>query len=144
MNVVLSMNNMAEVLTLPMPPSEFSLPIPGGNEEFDVIGGASGVGKLNLPGLRGLKAVSLASIFPVRKYSFVSASIIGWRCVNIINRWKSSRQPIRIIVTTKEGLEVLNMACLIENFTYGVDRAGDIPYTLELKEFVIPSVREVR
>jgi hypothetical protein len=141
MNIVLSAKNMKEIMTLPVIPSEFTLPIPWMNEEFETIGGVNGVGKLNLPGLRDLKSLSLVSFFPTRKYSYVSVTTIGWRCVNIINRWRASRQPIRIIVTDKGGLELLNMACLIENFTYGVDRAGDIPYTLDLKEYPYPVVK---
>ncbi|MWC26629.1 hypothetical protein [Paenibacillus sp. MMS18-CY102] len=141
MNFVLSARNMREILVLPLPPAEFSLPIPSMNEEFELVGDVNGIGKLNLPGPRDLKAISISAIFPVKKYSFVSAKTIGWKCVNIVNRWKSSKEPIRLIVTAKDGLEVLNIACLIEGFTYGTDRAGDIPYTLELKEFVNPGVR---
>jgi len=141
MDIVLSYDNMAEVLVLPVLPEAFQMPFnPRENEEFEVINGIDGVGKLNLIGLRGLKTLTLESFFPIKRYPFVKTDVIGWECVNLINKWANSRSPIRIIVTSSDGLEILNMSCTIENFTYGVDRAEDIPYSLELKEFLIPVV----
>lgn len=141
MDIVLSYNNMAEVLTLPVVPSDFSLLFnPRQNEEFDIIGSSGNIGKLNIPGLRGLKVLSIVSFFPNKHYPFAKSKIMGGQCINMINKWANSRNPIRIIVT-HNGFEMLNMACLIENFEYGIDRAGDNSYTLELKEFVLPVVK---
>jgi len=141
MDIVLSYNNMAEVLTLPFLPSEINLPgVQMTNEEFDLSSGYNGIGKLNLSGLRGLKVLTIESFFATKKYSFAKKQKDGWACVNLINKWSKSRRPIRVIITNDKHLEILNMACLIESFVYRVDRAGDIPYTLDLKEFVMPVV----
>lgn len=142
MDIVLSYNNMAEVLTLPFLPAEMTLPgVQMDNEEMELSSGYQGVGKLNLVGLRGLKELTIESFFATKYYPFAKKQKDGWACVNLINKWSGSRRPIRVIITTSKHLEVLNMACLIESFVYGVDRAGDIPYTLQLKEFPMPVVK---
>lgn len=142
MDIVLSYNNMAQVLTLPFIPAEITLPgVQMANEEMELSSGYNGIGKLNLIGLRGLKVLSIESFFATKYYPFAKSQKDGWACVNLINKWATSRRPIRIIITTSKHLEVLNMACLIESFVYGVDRAGDIPYTLQLKEFPMPVVK---
>ncbi|MNC10634.1 hypothetical protein D3C75_583000 [compost metagenome] len=138
MDIVLSYNNFEESLILPVLPEDFSVPFnQRANEEFDLALGSGGIGKLNLPGLRGLKTISITTFFPSprHQYSFVKSNVTSWDAINLINKWANSRNPIRLIVT-HEDIEMLNTACLVESFTYGVDRSGDVPYTLELKEFV--------
>lgn len=142
LNIVFSANNLQEVLTLPIIPSEFSIPeITNNNEEFEIIGGVDGVGTLNLIGLRGLRTLSIDSFFPNKFYSFAKVQKNGYDCVNWFKKWSAKRVPIRIIVTDNKGKKMLNMACSIESFTFGIDNAGDFPYTLELKEFVFPVVK---
>lgn len=142
LNIVFSANNLAETLTLPIIPSEFSIPeIANKNEEFQVIGGVGGVGTLNLIGLKGLRTLSLASFFPNKYYSFAKVQKNGYDCVNFFKKWSDKRVPIRIIVTDDKGKKMLNMACTIENFTFGIDNSGDIPYTIDLKEFIFPVVK---
>ncbi|SDT22181.1 hypothetical protein SAMN05444162_3458 [Paenibacillaceae bacterium GAS479] len=141
MDITLSFNNFAESLTLPIPPKDFVIPANvRANEEFELIGSVNGVSKLLLPGHRELKAVTIDSFFPMRKYSFAKVQKNGLECVNVINKWANKRTPIRIIVTEKKQ-EILNMACLIDNFTYGFDKAGDIKYTLALREFIFPVMK---
>lgn len=136
MNIVFSANNMAEIMTLPIVPNEFSVSKPYANEEFETIAH----GTLNLIGLKGLRTLSLSSFFPNRFYSFAKNTKKASECINFFEKWAAKRVPIRIIVTDDREKEVLNMACTIESFEYGLDRAGDVPYTLELKEFVFVAV----
>lgn len=132
MDIVFSANNFEEMVKLPIIPPDFTLPFnPRKNEEFETIQ----LGPLNLPGLRGLKTCSIQSFFPTKEYKFAKDKISGWDCINFFNKWANRRLPIRMIVTTDNGNEMLNMACLVENFEYGLDKAGDIPYTLDIKEF---------
>ncbi|MCG7410571.1 hypothetical protein MH117_24550 [Paenibacillus sp. ACRRX] len=135
MDIVFGANNMRERLTLPIIPPDFAFSIPRLNEEFDTINGP-----LNLIGMRGLKTLTISTFFPNRKYKFAKVQKNGWDCVRLFNKWANNRVPIRIIVTDNKSNEILNMACTIEKFEYGMDRAGDIPYTLEIKEFIIPKV----
>ncbi|NMM52156.1 hypothetical protein [Paenibacillus aquistagni] len=136
MDIVFSANNMQETLTLPIIPPDFQFSIPRKNEEFETIG----QGTLNLIGLRGLKTLSISSFFPLKTYRFAKHKKDGWSCVRFFNKWANKRLPIRIIVTDNKSNEIVNMACTVESFTYGLDRAGDIAYTLDLKEFVFVKV----
>lgn len=141
MNIVFSANNLEETLTLPIIPSDFSVPeITNKNEEFEIIGGINGVGVLNLIGLKGLRTLSINSFFPNKVYSFAKSQKYGNDCVAFFKKWSDKRVPIRIIVTDNNGKKLLNMACLIESFIVGVDNVGDFPYTLDLKEFIFPTV----
>ncbi|MFD1957327.1 hypothetical protein ACFSL6_24965 [Paenibacillus thailandensis] len=145
MDIVLSYNNMEEVITLPFIPEELPDMVnhTRNNEEFELINGINGVGKLNLAGLRELKTLTIETFFTTKYYPWAKSQKDGWQCVNTINNWMNNKRPIRIIITTNDGLEVLNMACLVDSFVYGVNQAGDIPYTLTLKEFPFPVVRRV-
>jgi hypothetical protein len=136
-DIVFSANNFEEMVKIPILPPDFEISIPRKNEEFETIQ----QGAINLIGLRGLKTISLQSFFPTNIYSFAKDKKSGWEYVNFFNKWANKRVPIRIIVTNKYGHEIMNMACTVENFTYGQDRAGDIPYTLDIKEFRFVGVK---
>ena len=71
MNVVFSANNLEEVITLPFVPSDFSVPTPWVNQEFDTIAH----GTINLIGLKGLRTLSISSIFPNNDYHFAKSSL---------------------------------------------------------------------
>lgn len=93
------------------------------------------LGEINLIGKRGLKTLSLSSIFPKQEYSFVQYK--GFpkpqKCVELIESWTDN--PVRLIIT---GMNI-NMLVTIESFNHAVqDASGDIYFTLELKEYVIP------
>lgn len=136
MDIVFSANNMQEVLSLPIIPPDFSVDTPRKNEEFETIQGT-----LNLIGLRGLRTLSISSFFPTKPYQFAKYQKNGWDCVRFFNKWADKRVPIRIIVTDNKSNEILNMPCTIESFVHGLDRAGDIVYTLDIKEFVFVKVK---
>lgn len=131
MDIVFGANNFEEMIKLPIIPPTFEVPNPWKNEEFETIQ----KGTLNLIGVRALRAIPIQSFFPMKHYNFAKDYRNGWDYVNFFNKWSDRRVPIRIIATDDDGSEMLNMACTVENFTYGLDRAGDIAYTLELKEF---------
>lgn len=137
MKIVFSVNNMAEVLTLPILPSELSVSNPHNNEEFETIAH----GTLNLIGLAGLRTISISSFFPNKKYAFAQNTKKADACINFFEKWKAKRVPIRVIIADNKGKTFLNMACTIESFEKGMDRAGDVPYTLELKEFKFVKVK---
>ncbi len=48
---------------------------------------------------------------------------------------KKYKLPVRIIVTTNAKALVLNMLASIDNFSYNVDKTGDINYSIFLTEF---------
>jgi hypothetical protein len=136
MDIVFGANNFEETVRLPVLPSSLSIEDPWNNEEFETIG----QGTLKLIGLKGLRTVDIESFFPMNEYPFVKEKRDGWEYVNFFKKWRGRRVPIRIVITLDNGQEFLNMACTVDSFTYGIDRAGDIPYSLNLSEFVFVKV----
>ena len=92
------------------------------DEEFTTINGK----KLNLIGGKGLRSFSFSSFFQSPKYY-----------INFFEKYRDARVPLRIIIVDKYRV-VLNMLCRY-NFTYSFrDKAGDVPYTLDIKEYILP------
>lgn len=137
-DIVVSANNNQEILVFPVVPPDTGVEKPAKNEVFETIS----QGELNLIGTLGLRTLSIDSFFPNKAYSWIKQGAIsnGWAYVDFFDRWRAVRVPIRIVITTKDGQERLNMPCTVENFTYSLDKAGDIKYTLELKEYVFVKV----
>lgn len=109
-----------------------------GDEEFTTINGTT----LNLIGGKGLRSFSFSSFFPSKKYSFVS--LLNFQSpkyyIKFFEKYRDAKIPLRIIIV--DGYKVvLNMLCRY-NFTYTLrDRAGDVPFTLDIKEYILPSVQ---
>lgn len=133
MDIVFSANNNQEVMVLPIVPNDIEIQEPQDNEEFKTINN----GTLNLIGNMGLKSLPIESFFPTYEYPWIKkgSSSDGWEYVSFFKKWRNARVPIRIVITGKEGKEILNMPCTIDNFTYLEKRNGDIVYTLEVKEY---------
>jgi hypothetical protein len=128
-DIFLSINNREQVIQLPVVPKEFKVPSPVDNENFNTIS----QGDIKLIGLRGLKAISIDSFFPVKDYPFLrDRSYKGWEYVEIIESWIDRRVPIRLIATNTP----VNLPMAIESFEYGPqDGSGDVYYSLSLSEF---------
>lgn len=129
----LSYNNNAERLQLPVNPGEFTVSKANQNQTINI----NNVGEINLIGKPGLTTISLASFFPAHNYTFCQYQGFPspYDCVKLIDSWKLSGKPIRLIVTDT-NTDIINMAMAIETFEYG-QKAGseDIYYTLSLKEY---------
>lgn len=116
-------------LQLPVKPTEFNVTVAHRNTVVNVLQ----LGDINLMGKTGLREVSLSSFFPAKDYNFSNNS--GRKspiaCVNLLESWRNSGKPVRVIIT-----DLLNMEATIESFTWGErDATGDIYYTLALKEY---------
>jgi hypothetical protein len=72
-----------------------------------------------------------------KDYNFVKNGAMknGWAYVTFIESMKKYKLPIRVIITTKHKVPVLNSLMAIDKFTYGGDKSGDVAYSIELKEF---------
>ncbi|QHI73780.1 phage portal protein [Aminipila terrae] len=138
MNIVFSANNNEEIKVLPIVPSEVSIAETQNNEEFTTINN----GVLNLIGDIGLRTLSIASFFPVRQYAFMKqgSSSDGWSYVDFFKKWRAKRVPLRLIITSSSGKEILNIPCTVDNFTYSEARNGNINYSLEVKEYKFVSL----
>ena len=116
-------------LQLPVKPTDYRITVAHNNTVVNVIK----VGDINLIGNTGLREISLSSFFPAKDYNFSNNS--GRKeplsYVEKIESWRTSGEPIRVIITG-----VLNMECTIESFSYGEqDATRDIYYTIYLKEY---------
>lgn len=105
------------------------------DEEFNTINGKT----LNLIGGKELRNFSFSSFFPSKRYSFVS--FFNFQppkyYINFFEKYRDARVPLRIIIVDKYRV-VLNTLCRY-NFTYSFrDKAGDVPYTLDIKEYILP------
>jgi hypothetical protein len=134
MDIVFTADNNSEIYVLPIIPYDVDLSNPSKNEEFDTINS----GPINIIGDAGLRSLSISSFFPTNDYSWIKAGSEsdGWTYVDFLKTYKSSKSPIRVVVSDDDGIEVVNMECTIEDFTYGLKRNGDIRYSLSLKEYV--------
>lgn len=131
-------NGQQETITIPVIQGIEPITCSTNDEEFQTINGSV----LNLIGGKGLRSFSFSSFFPSKKYNFISW--LKYRdpqeYVDFLEKYRDLKIPIRIIVTDKYRI-VLNMLCRY-NFVYSLrDKAGDIPYTLEIKEYVLPVQR---
>lgn len=130
--VIFSANNNEEIMVLPYVPPGTAITQDQANEEFKTT-----TGVLNLIGNMGLKHLSIASFFPTQEYKWIpkEASADGWEYVDFFNKWRDAKVPVRIVVISKQNKEILNMACLIDSFSYSEKRNGDISYSLEVSEY---------
>ena len=116
-------------LQLPVKPSDYQITVSHKNTVVNVIQ----TGDINLIGNTGLREITLSSFFPAKDYNFSNNSERKepLTYVKKIEEWRTSGEPIRVIIT-----EVLNMECTIESFSYGEqDATRDIYFSLALKEY---------
>lgn len=129
----ITFNNKAEELRLPVLPSSFTIMK---NNINKTIATANVAGDVNLlgKGEGGLAEISIETFFPAHDYPFCTYTGFPtpYTCVSMIEGWRKSGQPIRLIMTETD----VNMAMGIETFEYGEkDGTGDVYYTLGLKEY---------
>nr|DAH06889.1 MAG TPA: tail assembly protein [Caudoviricetes sp.] len=128
MDIYLSVNNRADILKIPVLPSEFTISKPQSTDVFDTVS----QGELQLIGKSKLKGITISSFFPVRDYSYLrDTSMKGWEYVYKIDTWIEQKIPIRLVITDTP----INMAVAVKNFEYTIKTDGDLWYTLVLEEF---------
>lgn len=128
----LSVNNRETVIQIPVPPSEFTVSKPQGNETFET----ASMGWLKLIGTAELKSISFSSFFPVKDYPFLrNRTMWGFSYVEIIDRWKNQKIPIRLTINTGG----ISFPCVVDDFSYSVGTTGDINYDITFGEFPLLS-----
>lgn len=132
MDIFLSVNNREQVIQLPIVPEEFEVEFSNNNETFTTVS----QGDLNLIGSKGLKTITIETFFPNKEYPYSkSKTMTGDEFVESILSWIDRKVPIRVVITNKEGKEIINLPVTIDSFNYGYDRVGDVIYSLSLREF---------
>lgn len=95
-------------------------------------------GQLQALGNTNLASFSVESIFPLHRYSWIqpgSWQDDGWRYVETINAVRLRKIPFRAIYLDDRGEEIFNMPVSVESFEYGLDRAKDIAFKLDCREY---------
>lgn len=138
MEIVMSYDNNKIVKIFPIVPRNIDIEQTQKNEEFETINS----GTLNLIGKIGLRRLSINSIFPTNKYSWIKkgSTSNGWEYIDFIKTIRDKQIPARIIIAKNDGSEWINMACSIDEFNHSIMPSGDIRYTLTLKEYVFVKV----
>lgn len=135
MEVWLSWQNNKERLRLPVLPY-FEVKVGNMNTRVNI----NELGNINLIGKSDLREMILESFFPAQEYYFVEYNAFPspYECVNMIEKWRNSGKPIRLIITDTP----INIAMAIDNFSYGErDGSGDVYFSLELAEYVFTNVK---
>lgn len=133
--IIISRNNNEERLVLPIHPLDVGPDIQSAHEEFETFRS----GSLLLYKPPGLRVLTIDSFFPeyAKKYTFQERmSLDGKDYLAYLNKWMASNIPLRVKVITKDEV-IVNMPCMIAGFTYAPDKAGDIKYSLSLKEYKV-------
>lgn len=124
-----------EVINIPVVQNIEPITCETTDEDFVTIDGNT----LNLIGGKGLRRFSFSSFFPSKLYSFVS--FLNFRppkhYIKFFEKYRDLKLPVRVIIIDKFSV-TLNMLCRY-NFSYTLrDRAGDVPYTLDITEYILP------
>lgn len=102
------------------------------NVSFDGVNGEMlSIGELNLA------SFSIESIFPLRPYNWTrpGSSSDGWAYVRTIEKIRRERIPFRAVLLDNNGETIFNVPAAVDSFTYYVDQAHDISYSLTFKEY---------
>jgi len=124
-------------IELPIVPKDIMWGNGMNNQTFETIQH----GEINLPGTRQLISFSISSFFPKndtvkKRYKFATSYIEGESIVYQFQKWRDGRVPVRCVITSKAGRSLLNILVLFEKFERGMDTASDVPYKLDVKEYI--------
>lgn len=126
-----------DYIYLPVVPREVLVNSPQKIETFSAIG----IGDLNIIGVKGNRSLTVSSFFPVKDYTFLKGRRLkGMEYVQKLEEWRNTKRPLNITVTQLN----VRMLCVVSDFEYGIkDGSGDIYYTLNVTEYVLPDVKKV-
>jgi len=130
MDMIISINNNEKVYVLPVCPIP-QITEPMNNQVMDTING-----QINVIGNKGLKSISISSLFLNNDYPFIrpGATSNAKEYVDFFEEIMIRKIPARLIVIDENEVE-MNLAVTLNNFNHNKDKAGDIQYTAEFLEF---------
>ena len=125
------LNCSGEKLTIPITPKEYQVKTSQNNKTVDVID----FGEALLFGNPKLKRLTFSGFFPHSKheYPFITGdSMMPTEIVEMLLKWKESKQPIRVIITDSP----VNLMMGLKDFDYSEkDGTRDIYYRLSFIEY---------
>ena len=132
MDIIFSAEDRSETLQLPIIPEELKVSFPHNNEIFSTVD----AGDINLIGRPGLKSLTIDCWFPMREYPFAKSSVLAPEAKEFFVKYKRQRKSLRVVVINNGGYSFHNELYAIDEFTFGYDRVGDMPYSLKLTQYV--------
>ena len=93
---------------------------------------------MSVIGTLGLRSVSIKGLLPVDPTKYPFANPLGSSAAEVINfvsRYRSEYIPVRLVIAFSDGSVYINMACLINDFSYSIDNAKDYHYKIDLIEY---------
>ena len=126
-------NSKGNGAVLPHVPPGLGVENGAATEEKDTLDG-----KITIRKTRNLKAFSIEALFPTHDYSWIkpSANMAGYDYLDYFQEANDNLDILKCYVISGTGETVLFMKCVIESFSYNIDRAGDISYSMSVKEYV--------
>lgn len=130
------------VVAFPVNPKELMLQRAGNNETTEIVS----LGEINMLKAAKLASVSFECFFPPNADASYVLTKGDFRAPNFyidfIETIRKAKKPCRFIVSETK----INLLASIETFDFGIKAgpAGEIYYTLELKEYVDYGVKEVK
>lgn len=133
-SIVISADNGADAIVLPLVPADLpEISNPQNNETFEGI-----LGTMSVIGTLGLRSVSVKGLLPAVPTKYPYANPFGSSAsevINFVNKYRNEYIPVRLVIAYTDGSVYLNMACLINDFTYYSDNVKDYHYKLDLIEY---------
>lgn len=134
MQIILSVNNNAETMEIPIIPTEFKVDKGQKSETFETSSGT----EFALISPSGVVSVTWSSFFPCRDYPYLHGTRLSNASEYIfkIDTWQQQKLPVRLAMIDN-GKSILNVPtrCVIEN--YSMDTSGDYNYSIRFDK--IPS-----
>ena len=133
-SIVISADNGADAIVLPLVPADLpEISNPQNNETFEGI-----LGTMSVIGTLGLRSVSVKGLLPAVPTKYPYANPLGSSAsevINFVNKYRNEYIPVRLVIAYTDGSVYLNMACLINDFTYYSDNVKDYHYKIDLIEY---------
>lgn len=133
-SIVISADYGADAIVLPLVPADLpEISNPQNNETFEGI-----LGTMSVIGTLGLRSVSVKGLLPAVPTKYPYANPFGSSAsevINFVNKYRNEYIPVRLVIAYTDGSVYLNMACLINDFTYYSDNVKDYHYKLDLIEY---------
>lgn len=140
MDIMFKNYDTGKTAYLPVVPPDIEIVNGLGVEEIDTLDGK--ITKINN---RELVSFSIDSIFPCREYSWTNknANMKAFDYVNFFKDAINKKQLLGVHVITKDGFYMLSIKCNVVKFSFRQDKAGDVGYSMEIKEYRDVKVVEV-
>lgn len=119
-----------EEILLPVSPAKFEISRTYNNTKITI----NKIGEINMLGKKGLRTLSISSIFPNQRYNFcVCEPDQPYNYINKINAFSVMGEALNIRITGSD----VDFPVSIDAFSYGEDDGtGDIFYKIDLTEYI--------